>query len=91
MECRLFERLWEEVDFDDHPLSGGHGPQPEGELKVKFTESSIRLEDDRLSFLIGSGDNADSIHRWTSNSIQMNSGPERMGIHRWSLSASQNH
>ena len=86
MECRLFERLWEEVDFDDHPLSGGHGPHPEGELKVTFTERSIRLEDDRLSFLIGSGDNADSIHRWTSNSIQMNSGPERMGVHRWSLS-----
>ena len=86
MERRLFERLWEEVDFDDHPHSGGHEPPPEGEFKVTYTENSIRLEDARLSFLIGTGDNADSIHRWTTHSMQMNDGPERLGIHRWSLS-----
>ena len=86
MERRLFERLWEEVDFDDHPHSGGHDPQPEGEFKVIHTESSIRLEDARLSFLIGAGDAADSIHRWTTRSVQMNDGPERLDVHRWSLS-----
>ena len=86
MESRLFERLWEEVDFDDHPHSGGHDPQPEGEFKVTHTESSIRLEDARLSFLIGDGGAADSIHRWTTHSVQMNDGPKRLGVHRWSLS-----
>ena len=86
MERELFARLWEEVDFDDHPLSGGHQPEPEGELKVKMTPNSIRLEDDRLSFLIGDGIDADSVHRWAVNDVRMNDGPDRMGIHRWSIS-----
>ena len=45
MERDLFARLWEEIDFDDHPLSGGHQPEPDGELNVKMTPNSIRLED----------------------------------------------
>ena len=86
MERELFARLWEEVDFDDHPLSGGHQPEPEGEIKVKMTPNSIRLEDDRLSFLIGDGNDADSVHRWAANDVRMNEGPDRMGVHRWSIS-----
>ncbi|MDG1525583.1 MAG: hypothetical protein P8Q90_05900, partial [Candidatus Thalassarchaeaceae archaeon] len=89
MERELFARLWEEVDFDDHPHSGGHNPEPEGELSVTFTDDSILLHDSRLSFLIGSGDaDVDSIHRWTTTSVRMNEGPERLGVHRWSLSPS---
>ena len=88
MERLLFTRLWEEVDFDDHPHSGGHDPEPEGELTVTFSEGSIRVTDSRLSFLIGTGDGADSIHRWTTQSVQMNEGPARMGVHRWSISPS---
>ncbi len=86
MERDLFARLWEEVDFDDHPLSGGHQPLPEGELKIKMTPNSIRLEDARLSLLIGEGNDADSIHRWAANDVKMNEGPQRMGVHRWSIS-----
>ena len=86
MERLLFARLWEEIDFDDHPLSGGHGPEPEGKLTVTSTQNGIRLEDARLSFLLGSGDDADSLHRWTTSSVQMNDGPGRMGVHRWSIS-----
>jgi len=86
MERRLFARLWEEIDFDDHPHQGGHGPEPEGELKVTTTANGIRLEDERISFILGAGEGADSIHRWTHDSVQMNEGPGRMGIHRWSLS-----
>ena len=86
MERHLFARLWEEIDFDDHPHEGGHGPEPEGELTVTTTANSIRLEDTRISFILGAGEDADSIHRWTENSVQMNDGPERMGLHRWSLS-----
>ncbi len=86
MERELFARLWEDIDFDDHPPSGGHQPEPDGELKVKMTGNSIRLEDSRLSLLIGDGDDADSVHRWTANDVQMNDGPERMGVHRWSIS-----
>ena len=86
MERLLFARLWEEIDFDDHPLNGGHGPEPEGELTVTSTPNSIRLQDARLSFLLGSSDDADSLHRWTTSSVQMNDGPERMGVHRWSIS-----
>ena len=86
MERRLFARLWEEIDFDDHPHGGGHGPEPEGELTVTTTANGIRLEDQRLSFILGAGEGADSIHRWTHDSVQMNEGPGRMGIHRWSIS-----
>ena len=81
----MFARLWEEIDFDDHPLHGGHGPEPEGELKVTYSPKSIRLQDDRLSILLGEGNDADSIHRWRSHAMQMNEGPQRMGEHRWSL------
>ena len=86
MERELFARLWEEVDFDDHPITGGHQPHPEGELKVKMTPNSIRLEDARLSLLIGKGNDADSVHRWAVNDVRMNDGPARMGVHRWSIS-----
>ena len=86
MERRLFKRLWEEVDFDDHPLSGGHDPEPEGELSVLYGKNGIRLEDSRLSIIIGEGDDADSIHRWTSISTKRNQGPSRLGVHRWSMS-----
>ena len=88
MERLLFSRLWEEIDFDDHPHDGGHGADPEGEFTFTYTNDSIYVADARLSFLIGNGDGADSIHRWTTESVQMNEGPERMGIHRWSLSPS---
>ena len=88
MERLLFSRLWEEIDFDDHPHDGGHGADPEGEFTFTYTEESISVGDARLSFLIGNGADADSIHRWTTESVQMNDGPERMGIHRWSLSPS---
>ena len=62
MDRRLFARLWEEIDFDDHPLSGGHGPEPEGELLVTSTANGVRLQDSRLSFLIGDGDDLSLIH-----------------------------
>tara|TARA_B110000438_G_scaffold295043_1_gene337434 strand:- start:5321 stop:6196 length:876 start_codon:yes stop_codon:yes gene_type:complete len=88
MEHLLFARLWEEVDFDDHPHSGGHGPEPEGELTMTCTSDSISVQDTRFSFLIGEGDGADSIHRWTTHSVQMNQGPGRLGVHRWSISPS---
>ena len=86
MEARLFARLWEEVDFDDHPLDGSHNPQPEGDLRVKATPQKIHLEDNRISFIIGTGNDADSIHRWTTQSVKVNEGPDRLGVHRWSIS-----
>jgi hypothetical protein len=88
MEHLLFARLWEEIDFDDHPHSGGHGPEPEGELTVTRTDDSICVQDARISFLIGAGGGAESIHHWTTQSVQMNEGPARMGVHRWSISPS---
>ena len=88
MERLLFSRLWEEIDFDDHPHDGGHGCEPEGEFTFSCTGDSVYVADARLSFRIGNGEDADSIHRWTTVSVQMNEGPERMDIHRWSLSPS---
>ena len=88
MERELFSRLWEEIDFDDHPLHGGHGSEPEGEFTFSQSDDGISVGDARLTFLIGDGDGGDSNHRWTTQSIQMNEGPDRMGLHRWSLSPS---
>jgi hypothetical protein len=85
MEHALFTRLWQEVDFDDHPPSGGHGPEPEGELRFTSTPRCLRVEDDRLSFLLGEGEDADSVHRWCATSVKLNEGPDRLGEHRWSL------
>ncbi len=51
-ERRLFGRLWEEVDFDDHPLHGGHGPEPEGELVVTSQPHRIALSDSRVRFYL---------------------------------------
>lgn len=86
MEERLFSRLWREIDFDDHPHTGGHDPQPEGELITEVGDGWIRLTDNRMSLALGNGCKADSIHRWTTKSVQMNDGPERLGVHRWSIS-----
>jgi len=83
----LFIRLWEEVDFDDHPPHGGHGPDPEGELRFSQSDEAITIGDDRLTFRLGLGDGEeDSTHRWTICSLRMNEGPGRLGEHRWSLS-----
>ena len=35
MERLLFSRLWEEIDFDDHPHDGGHGADPEGDAAAE--------------------------------------------------------
>jgi len=87
MEEALFARLWEEVDFDDHPHQGGHGPVPEGELRFSVGDEAITIGDDRLTFRLGLGDDGeDSIHRWTMWSVHMNEGAQRLGEHRWSLS-----
>ncbi len=87
MKEALFRRLWEEIDFDDHPTHGGHGSEPEGELRFSESDEAITIGDDRLTFRIGVGDDGeDSIHRWTMRSMRMNGGPERLGEHRWSLS-----
>ncbi len=75
------------MDFDDHPYSGSHSPTPEGELCFSTHDGALTIGDDRLTFRLGKGsDGEDSIHRWTTEPVKMNDGPERMGEHRWSLS-----
>ena len=53
MDAQLFSRLWMEIDFDDHPHSGGHGSTPEGNLETEFGEGWIRLTDDRMILSLG--------------------------------------
>ncbi len=46
----LFRILWSELDFDDHPLNGGHGLDPEGELHVESESGLLSLIDKRIHF-----------------------------------------
>ncbi len=86
MEEALFRRLFEEIDFDDHPYPGSHNPNPQGNLKVDYHKGAVTLSDERLSIRLGVGNkNEDSIHRWTKEPVRVNKGPERMGEHRWSI------
>ena len=86
MEKALFTRLWQELDFDDHPYPGSHSPDPQGDLKFTTHEGALTLADDRISFRLGVGDDGEkSIHRWTKEPTQMNGGPDRLGEHRWSI------
>jgi hypothetical protein len=87
MEKALFSRLWQELDFDDHPYPGNHSPDPQGDLKFTTDDGALTLTDDRISFRLGVGDDGEkSIHRWTMEPAQMNEGPDRLGEHRWSIS-----
>ncbi len=87
MEGVLFSRLWQELDFDDHPYPGSHSPEPQGELSTTYHGDAITLADERVSFRLGRGDDGEtSIHRWTSEAMRINDGPKRLGEHRWSIS-----
>ena len=87
MEKALFNRLWQELDFDDHPYPGNHCPEPQGDVKFTTQDGALTLSDDRISFRLGVGhDGEKSIHRWTMEPTQMNDGPDRLGEHRWSIS-----
>ncbi len=52
LEIQLFQRLWEEIDFDDHPLHGGHEMAPEGELLVTEQPNRISISDNRVRFYL---------------------------------------
>ena len=52
LEIQLFQRLWEELDFDDHPLHGGHEVAPEGELLVTEQPNRISINDNRVRFYL---------------------------------------
>ncbi len=49
----LFELLWQEIDFDDHPLSGNHLPIPVGGLSYPEIETVISYGDSRVIFTLG--------------------------------------
>ncbi len=86
MQEALFRRLWQELDFDDHPYPGSHATTPQGELKFTTHKGAVSLSDDRISFRLGTGNDGEtSIHRWTTEPTKMNEGPERLGEHRWSI------
>ncbi len=48
----LFSRLWEELDFDDHPLHGGHSPEPEGKAALTVQPNRISVSDARARFYL---------------------------------------
>lgn len=86
MQEALFRRLWEELDFDDHPYPGSHSSTPQGQLNFTAHKGAVSLSDDRISFRLGVGNDGEkSIHRWTMEPEKINDGPQRLGEHRWSI------
>ena len=52
LDLDLFALVWTEIDFDEHPINGGHGMQPEGELNIIVDENCIVINDKRISVAI---------------------------------------
>ena len=52
LENDLFSLLWTEIDFDDHPINGGHGMNPEGEVEVRINENCISINDNRIEMIL---------------------------------------
>lgn len=46
----LFALLWEEIDFDDHPIHAGHSPSPVGDLEVEYEPGLVKITDERIRF-----------------------------------------
>ena len=44
----IFKLLWTEIDFDDHPLHGGHGMSPEGNVSIQSKDGHIHVNDERV-------------------------------------------
>ena len=55
-EDDLFSLLWTEIDFDDHPICGGHGSEPEGELEISVNENCIIINDNRIEMILAHPD-----------------------------------
>ena len=52
LENDLFSLLWTEIDFDDHPLRGGHGMKPEGMVEIRINENCIGINDNRIEMIL---------------------------------------
>jgi hypothetical protein len=52
LENDLFSLLWSEIDFDDHPISGGHVMEPEGEVEISVYDDCIAINDNRIEMIL---------------------------------------
>ncbi|HIA40001.1 MAG TPA: hypothetical protein EYN88_03855, partial [Candidatus Poseidoniales archaeon] len=56
LENDLFSLLWSEIDFDDHPIYGGHLMDPEGEVEISVYENCITINDNRIEMILARPD-----------------------------------
>ena len=52
LENDLFSLLWTEIDFDDHPIGGGHGMKPEGGVEIRINGNCISINDNRIEMIL---------------------------------------
>lgn len=94
----LFAVLWAELDLDDHPLHGGHGLAPEGELRLQLEPDALRLLDARADLILamsraglaGAIEATAPGRVWfgtvlTTQPLHLRPPPGRGGTHRWTL------
>ena len=53
----IFSLLWTEIDFDDHPVHGGHGALPEGEVGITYNDKCIHVNDERIILTLAQSNN----------------------------------
>ena len=96
----LFARLWRELDLDDHPHTGGHGCEPEGELRLEVRPDAVVVGDARVDLgLAGSMAglativdelDGETARPWSATLLSeqgamLRPRPGRLGVHRWTL------
>lgn len=87
----LFTFLWEELDFDDHPIDMGHSSQPLGQVRMRLIDGCLRLRDERITFnIIGCPDDVPEqensiLHLLSTHPRVASPAPGRRGLHRWTI------
>jgi hypothetical protein len=87
----LFTHLWEELDFDDHPVDMGHSSQPVGQVRMRLIDGCLRLRDERIAFnIVGCPDDVPEqeesiLHLLSTHPRVASPAPGRKGLHRWTI------
>jgi len=77
----LFNILWTEIDFDDHPINGGHSPSVQGEIELPECVSGVvSLNDERVRMSIGADLSALNKEQIRQTEMELDSRPHHLFV-----------